>query len=86
MTESFCTTCEHKLGDHFKAVDGTVRCLHVESGLSSRGILGEPFTTRCDCVNYVSRRGSARHSSNAKKQEGENAFFRTIREMFEELV
>ena len=86
MPESFCTSCEHTLGEHFKAVDGTVRCLHVVSGFSSVGVLGEPFATRCDCVDYVSKLGSARHSANAKRQEVENGFFRTIRDAFEDFL
>lgn len=49
-----CIACGHSLGDHVQSVDGKVRCWHVDSGISDSGILGMPWSQRCDCLDYKS--------------------------------
>lgn len=52
--QDVCLACEHSMRSHFQSVTGEVVCLVSESGTSSSGVIGLPWTRRCDCVNYES--------------------------------
>ena len=54
MQSEKCLGCGHSIGQHFQSVDGKVRCLYADSGTTTSGILGIPYTTQCDCVDYRS--------------------------------
>lgn len=66
-----CQGCDHRIGEHFQSVDGVVRCLHSESGHSTSGIIGMPWTSRCDCVNYKSE-CTTRYREEKAKQDAEH--------------
>lgn len=57
-----CVGCEHPIAKHFESVDGKVRCLVVEHGTSTRGVIGIPYTNDCDCVDFVSVRAAERRA------------------------
>jgi hypothetical protein len=50
-----CAGCEHGIDLHYNDVRGVVRCLNVDSGTSSKGIIGLPYSVRCDCKDYQSK-------------------------------
>jgi len=49
-----CPGCNHLWDIHFRNIKGIVRCTHIETGTSSRGVIGIPYSIRCDCRNGVS--------------------------------
>ena len=49
--QKFCRACEHPVSRHYKDVEHVVRCLVVERGTSSRGIIGLPYEKYCPCRN-----------------------------------
>lgn len=54
-----CPGCPHYLSRHYHDVRGVARCLVTESGTSTSGMTGLPWTSECDCTNYVSERALA---------------------------
>lgn len=53
--EEICAGCDHLIALHFKDIREVIRCTNVDSGTSSRGVIGIPYSQRCDCKNYVSQ-------------------------------
>lgn len=74
MNEEICVGCNHTIGMHFQSVDGKVRCLMPESGTSTSGVLGMPYTMHCDCVNYVSERMKEQQ----RREQEEDARFQEV--------
>jgi hypothetical protein len=64
-----CESCKHPLSEHFRDVTGTVRCLHSDSGYSTSGIIGVPWTMRCDCADMISARSVQREAEKQKERE-----------------
>jgi hypothetical protein len=54
---------------HFKSVDEVVRCLVEDRGVSDRGILGIPYSHRCDCTDYHSEQADWRRERIRKEQQ-----------------
>lgn len=71
MPDSVCEACGHLIGEHFRSVDEKVRCLHSESGVSTSGVLGMPWTSKCDCVDYVSPHTARKREEQAREEREE---------------
>lgn len=69
MSEKYCDSCGHSLKRHYKDVENNIQCNVVESGTSTRGVIGLPYRNECDCENYQSKIGQYRKAK--KKQEEE---------------
>ena len=77
-----CEGCGHTIGEHFNDVRGIARCLHVDSGVSDRGIIGIPWSSRCDCVNFHSAQTNMRREEEARKEaERDRAMNAILEEM-----
>lgn len=74
--ESPCSGCSHPVGQHVKSVDGKVRCFNVQTGVSTDGVLGMPWSERCDCVDYRSKSREWKEVENARIEK-------QLRETFE---
>lgn len=73
MDDEVCAGCEHDLSRHYNDVENTVRCLYVERGTSTSGIIGLPYEVHCDCKNYR----SARRESAERQQREDDERFKT---------
>jgi hypothetical protein len=49
-----CAGCEHSLEAHVRTEAGAVRCFVSHSGVTSEGVIGIAYTTRCDCRDFKS--------------------------------
>lgn len=67
MADKICEGCDHSLGSHYKAADDSVRCLVTDSGLSTSGVIGMPWSWSCDCVDGVSE--AANYQREKQKRE-----------------
>lgn len=47
----YCDGCGHPISRHYKDVSNIVRCVVVERGTSSRGVIGLPYEKDCLCKN-----------------------------------
>jgi hypothetical protein len=47
----FCPGCDHPIARHYNDVRGVARCLVVERGTSTRGVIGLPYERSCECAN-----------------------------------
>lgn len=54
--EQFCAACNHGLSWHFADVTGVVRCMVVAQKVSQTGIIGIPYSERCECRNHELQR------------------------------
>lgn len=68
-----CTGCGHLRSRHFRDVDGIVRCLVVERGTSSSGVIGLPWETPCDCADYRSETGDRARAAAEAEQARQQA-------------
>jgi len=69
ISDEECPGCGHSIDDcHFTNVRGVVRCTNVDSGTSSRGVIGIPYSHRCDCKNYVSESVQREREEEAAKE------------------
>ena len=64
-----CPGCGHTMSMHFRDVRGVARCLVVDHGVSTSGIIGEPWSCRCDCVEFVSHRAVSNAEDEAARKE-----------------
>lgn len=64
-----CPGCGHLMSMHFRDVRGVARCLVVASGVSTSGIIGEPWSCGCDCQEFVSQRAVCKAKEAAARQE-----------------
>jgi hypothetical protein len=53
---------------HFRDVKGVARCLVVDLGVSTSGIIGEPWSCSCDCVEFVSQRAIRNEEKEAERR------------------
>lgn len=70
MSQTFevCIACNHPIGQHFQSVDGKVRCLRTERGVTT-GIIME-YDHMCDCVDYHSEEAEIK-TAKRKAEEAE---------------
>lgn len=78
MSEQVCKGCEHPLSRHYKAADDSIRCLVTDSGLSSSGIIGMPYSRSCDCVNGVSKASTYKQSRQRREDAKRDAAIQKI--------
>lgn len=77
--DAICPACEHSLGRHYRAADDTIRCLITESGTSTSGVIGLPWSRACDCRNGQSKHTDARRSREAAKAREDTEYFESLR-------
>jgi hypothetical protein len=81
-----CVGCEHDLDSHVVTVTGAVICLVTQHGVSSRGVLGIPYHSGCDCKNYHSaQRDRVIAEREAERSERERMFDSLRRSMAKDL-
>lgn len=68
-----CAGCDHSLSRHFVDVTGVVRCLVTESGHSTSGVIGLPWSVACDCADYRSKQANYRRAVEAKERAEHDA-------------
>lgn len=47
-----CLACKHHVEMHYMAPTGKIRCLYVENGASTSGVLDLPYSKHCPCSDY----------------------------------
>jgi hypothetical protein len=47
-----CVACAHDIEKHVQTVIGTIRCLVVEHGETTKGVIGLPWQRDCPCRDY----------------------------------
>lgn len=72
MSEPFvlpplCESCGHPRALHYRDVDNIARCRSVESGVSTSGVIGIPWSRGCDCEEFVSRQAEAEKDRNRRR-------------------
>lgn len=65
---SNCVGCDHPLRSHFRSLSDEVVCLVTTSGVSSSGVMGIPWTSRCDCVDFQSPKTQEMRAEKAREE------------------
>jgi hypothetical protein len=64
-----CLGCDHPISRHVNNVSGVALCLVVDTGVSSKGVIGIPWEHPCDCENFVSEKVNYRRKREAQERE-----------------
>ncbi len=79
-----CIGCDHGLNHHFQDVTGVVRCLVVDSGTSSSGVIGIAYSHQCDCADYQSELTNQRRGEEEAERLDREAWINDMKEKMQE--
>lgn len=66
---STCLACGHPRARHFRDVDGIIRCLVTESGVSTSGVIGLPWESLCDCTDFRSEAAELKRAATEAERQ-----------------